>query len=151
VARELLSHRNLMVVTNNINIANILVANESCDIVVTGGSLRRVDGGLLGDLAVTTIRQFKFDLAVIGCSAVDASGDLLDYDLQEVSTSRAILESARSAWLVADHSKFQRQAPARIASLSQIDRFYTDVALPQPLSQQCSEWDTQQVVVSNPS
>lgn len=151
VARELLSHRNLMVVTNNINIANILVANESCDIVVTGGSLRRVDGGLLGDLAVTTIRQFKFDLAVIGCSAVDASGDLLDYDLQEVSTSRAILESARSAWLVADHSKFQRQAPARIASLSQIDRFYTDVALPQTLSQQCSDWDTQQVVVSNPS
>ena len=36
VARELLGHRNITVVTNNINVANILLANESCDIIVAG-------------------------------------------------------------------------------------------------------------------
>ena len=41
VARELLGHRDLLVVTNNMNVANILAANTDCDVIVTGGSLRR--------------------------------------------------------------------------------------------------------------
>lgn len=56
VAQELLHHDNLMVVTNNMNVANILVANPNCEIVVTGGHLRRADGGLVGTLATDTIR-----------------------------------------------------------------------------------------------
>lgn len=143
VARELLGHKNLMVVTNNINIANILVANDSCDIVLTGGVLRRVDGGLVGNLTVATIEQFKFDIAVIGCSAMDEDGDFLDFDLQEVNVSRTILAQARQSYLVVDHSKFQRSAPARIASLEQIDKFYTDLPLTAELASRCREWGTE--------
>ncbi len=44
VARELLGHANLMVVTNNMNVANILAANPGCEVIVTGGHLRRADG-----------------------------------------------------------------------------------------------------------
>ena len=61
VAHELLHHRDLMVVTNNMNVANILAANRDCEIILTGGTLRRLDGGLIGTLTVATIRQFKFD------------------------------------------------------------------------------------------
>ncbi|MFO4987282.1 hypothetical protein RCK87_26420, partial [Salmonella enterica subsp. enterica serovar 1,4,[5],12:i:-] len=50
VARELLLHRNITVVTNNMNVANTLLANPGCDIMVAGGALRRSDGGLVGDL-----------------------------------------------------------------------------------------------------
>lgn len=38
VARALLAHRDLMVITNNMNVANILVANAECEIVVAGAS-----------------------------------------------------------------------------------------------------------------
>ncbi|MBV0911080.1 DeoR/GlpR family DNA-binding transcription regulator [Anianabacter salinae] len=146
VARDLLHHENLMVVTNNMNVANILVANPSCEIVVTGGHLRRLDGGLIGNLATDTIRKFKFDLAVIGCSALDGEGDLLDFDIQEVSVSQAILKQARRTFLVADHSKFKRSAPARITSLSEIDEFYTDRPLPGDLERACAEWGTKVTV-----
>ena len=147
VARELLNHRNLMVVTNNMNVANILVANSQAEIIVAGGVLRRSDGGLIGDLTVSTIRQFKFDFAVIGCSALDADGDLLDFDFQEVHVSQTIIAQARRAFLVADHSKFQRSAPARIASLARVSRFFTDRPLPAPLAARCRQWGTQVVVV----
>ncbi len=142
VAQELLQHRNLMVVTNNMNVANILVGNPECEIVVAGGVLRRSDGGLIGSLTTATIRQFKFDLAVIGCSALDQDGDLLDFDIQEVGVSQTIIQQARSTFLVADHSKFQRSAPARIASLSEIDTFYTDLSPPTEISAKCAEWHT---------
>ena len=98
-------------------------------VLVTGGTLRRTDGGLIGTLATDSIRQFKFDLAVIGCSALDAEGDILDFDIQEVGVSRAILRHSRKTYLVADHSKFKRSAPARIASLAEVDLFVTDEPL----------------------
>ena len=142
VARQLLKHKNLMVVTNNMNVANILADNPDCQIVVAGGVLRRSDSGLVGNLAVSTIRQFKFDHAIIGCSALDADGDLMDFDLQEVLVSQTIIEQARQISLVADASKFQRTAPARIASLSDVDMVYTDLPLPGDLHQKCIDWNT---------
>jgi DeoR family glycerol-3-phosphate regulon repressor len=142
VARALLTHTNLLVATNNINVANILSANPECEILVAGGSLRRSDGGLVGDMATRFIEQFKFDIAVIGCSAIDEDGDLLDFDVQEVSVSRTILRQARRVFLVADHSKFGRPAPARIASLAQIDSLFTDAPLPAQLAAKCADWET---------
>lgn len=143
VARELLTHRNLTVVTNNMNVANILVANDSCEIMVAGGVLRRSDGGLVGDLTAQFIEQFKVDFAVIGASALDADGDLLDFDLQEVRVSQALIRRARQTYLVADASKFARSAPVRIASLREIDAFFTDQPLPPALAEQCREWETE--------
>ncbi|MCY1704910.1 DeoR/GlpR family DNA-binding transcription regulator [Pannonibacter sp. SL95] len=146
VARELLHHRNLMVVTNNMNVANILVANPECQVIVAGGALRRTDGGLVGNLTTRTIEQFKFDFAVIGCSALDEEGDLLDFDIQEVGVSQTIIRQARKTFLVSDHSKFQRTAPARITSLARIDTFFTDHPLPSPLAIRCEGWGTKVVV-----
>ncbi|UYV36814.1 DeoR/GlpR family DNA-binding transcription regulator [Rhodobacteraceae bacterium D3-12] len=143
VARELLHHENLMVLTNNMNVANILLTNPTCEVVLTGGHLRRADGGLIGNLATDTIHKFKFDLAVIGCSALDQDGDLLDFDIEEVSVSQAILRQSRRTFLVADNSKFKRSAPARIASLSEIDVFFTDEQLPAHLQADCTRWNTQ--------
>jgi DeoR family glycerol-3-phosphate regulon repressor len=142
VAAALLQHEGLMVVTNNMNVAQILAANPNCEIILTGGQLRRSDGGLVGNLAAETIRQFKFDLAVIGCSALDQDGDLLDFDIQEVSVSQTILRQSRKTYLVADHTKFSRSAPVRIGSLSQIDTLFTDAPLNDGLDADCQSWGT---------
>jgi DeoR family transcriptional regulator, glycerol-3-phosphate regulon repressor len=142
VARELLSHRNITVVTNNMNVANILVANDSCEVIVAGGVLRRSDGGLVGDLTTQMIEQFKVDHAIIGASALDLDGDLLDYDLQEVRVSKAIIRQARQVFLVTDASKLGRRAPVRIASLAEVNSVFTDAAFPEPLMEKCSHWGT---------
>lgn len=146
VARALLQHRRLLEVTNNMNVATILAANPEAEVIVTGGTLRRSDGGLVGPLATNTIRQFKFDFAVIGCSALDQDGDLLDFDVQEVTVSQAILNQARHSILVADHSKFHRAAPARIVSLLLIDTFITNQPLALSLGRKCLDWNTKVVI-----
>ena len=68
---------------------------------------------------------------MIGTSAIDQDGTLLDFDIREVEISRAIIEHARKIVLVADSSKFSRAAPVRIAHLVEIDVFVTD-RLPSP-------------------
>lgn len=145
VARELRRHDGLMVVTNNMNIANILTENPQCQVILTGGTLRRSDGGLTGPLTESAIRQFKVDIAVIGCSALDAEGDMLDYDIHEVGVSRTLIAQARRAWLVCDHSKLTRTAPARIDSLSALDAMFTDRPLPAPLAARCAQWQVRVV------
>lgn len=143
VARELLRHRNLTVITNNMNVANILSANPGCEIMVAGGALRRSDGGLVGDLTTQFFAQFKVDYAVIGCSALDADGDLLDFDLAEVRVSKAILRQARKTFVVCDHSKLDRSAPARLASLAEVAALFTDRPLPDDLVRRCADWGTE--------
>ena len=147
VARALLHHSRLLVVTNNMNVANILAGNPKAEVIVTGGTLRRSDGGLVGHLASDSIRQFKFDIAVIGCSALDQDGDVLDFDFQEVTVSQTVLAQARRSILVADQSKFQRTAPARIVSLAALDMFITDKPLADVLAAKCAAWKTDVVVV----
>ena len=142
VARELLGHRNLTVVTNNLNVANILAESESCDVIVAGGVLRRSDGGLVGDLTSEFFGQFKVDYAVIGASAIDPDGDLLDFDVAEVRVSRAILKQARRAFLVCDHSKLGRSAPALLGSLARVAVWFTDQPLPATLARRCADWGT---------
>lgn len=146
VARELLGHRNITVITNNMNVANILVANEGCEIIVAGGALRRTDGGLVGELTTEFFGLFKVDYAVIGASAMDAEGDLLDFDLAEVRVSKAIIRQARQVFLACDASKLGRSAPVRLASLAEVTTLFTDAPLPDALAKRCAEWGTGVVV-----
>lgn len=143
VARELQQHRQITVVTNNMNVANILVGNPFCEIMVAGGALRRSDGGLVGDLTTQFMEQFKVDYGIIGISALDPDGDLLDFDLAEVRVSKAIIRQSRKVFLVTDASKLCRSAPARLASLAEIDAIFIDQPLPETLMQKCAEWGTE--------
>lgn len=147
VARQLLRHRDLMIVTNNMNVASILSENIDCQTILTGGKLRQSDNGLVGHVATAAIRQFKFDIAVIGCSALDHDGDLMDFDIEEVGVSQTILARSRKPFLVADGSKFNRTAPARIASMADLDTVFTDQPFQSDLQTKCDDWGTKVVAV----
>lgn len=126
VGDALVNHQELMVITNNINVANRLRIHPGIEVVISGGVVRGSDGGIVGEAAVDFIRQFKVDFAVIGASAIDQDGALLDYDFREVKVAQAIIANARQVFLVADATKFERTAPVRIAHLSQVHTFVTD-------------------------
>ncbi len=145
IAAELLHHSGLLVVTNNVNIANILAENPDVDVVVTGGTLRRSDGGLIGYLATKTIEQFRFDFGIIGCSALSQKGDILDFDIQEVEVSHAIIRQSDKVFLAADSSKFKRTAPARIGSIAEVDTFFTNQNVEPDFELVCERSDTKVV------
>lgn len=132
VARALLHHEGLRVITNNLNVATILSVNPKCEVIVVGGVVRGRDQGIVGEAAVDFIRQFKVDIAIIGISGIEADGSLRDYDYREVKVSQTILSHAREVWLAADISKFNRPAMVEVGRLSQIDRLFTDAQPPEP-------------------
>ena len=139
VALALRARESLMVITNNINVTNILQGYQSNQIIVAGGVLRHSDGGIVGEQAVEFIRQFRVDYAVIGTSAIDADGSLLDYDYREVSVAKAMIGCARKSILVADSMKLKRTAPVRIGHISELSHFVTEKPLPRALKRICRE------------
>ncbi len=142
VAEALLQHDGLMIITNNLRAATTLADNPSAEVIVAGGVLRRSDAGLVGEQTVAFLRQFKPDFAILSASALDVEGDFLDFDFREVQVSRTARAQARRSILVADASKFQRQAPVKIGSLSDIDTFLTDMQPPARLGSRLVDWST---------
>ena len=141
VGDALVDHKELMVITNNINVANHLRIFPSIEVVIAGGVVRGSDGGIVGGAAVDFIRQFKVDFAVIGVSAIDEDGALLDFDFREVKVAQAIIANARHVILVSDASKFERTAPVRIGHISQVQTFITDHCPSDSIRTICAEQD----------
>jgi DeoR family glycerol-3-phosphate regulon repressor len=132
IARELLHHKGLRVITNNLNVAAILSDNPECEVIVAGGVVRSRDRGIIGEVTVDFMQQFKVDIGLIGISGIEADGTLRDYDYREVKVARAIIEHSREVWVAADHSKFNRPAMVELARFDQIDTLFTDQAPPDP-------------------
>ncbi len=149
-AKALMGHVGLLVITNNLHVANELHRNKSIEVIITGGSIRQGDGGIVGAVTVAQIAQFRVDIAIIGTSAIDATGALLDFDVREVEISRAIIEHARKVVLVADSSKFSRAAPVRIAHLSEIDVLVTDRLPSRAIAEMCKRCEVEVIEAGGP-
>ena len=74
IARELLHHKGLRVITNNLNVAAILSDNPDCEVIVAGGMVRSRDRGIVGEATVDFIRQFRVDIGLIGISGIEGDG-----------------------------------------------------------------------------
>jgi len=133
VARALLKHRSLRVITNNLHVAHILAENEDFEVLVAGGQVSSRERGLVGETTKDFIGQFKTDLCILGVGAIDNDGTLLDFDFREVRVSQAMMANARQLFVAADHSKFGRAAMARLGSLAEADALFTDRPPPPPI------------------
>lgn len=129
VAKALRTHKNLRVITNNLNVAMLLADNPNFEVIVAGGVVRH-DRGVIGESTIDFIRQFKVDYAIIGISGIDRDGTLLDFDYREVRVTQAIIENARQVFLVTDHSKFSCNPMVRLGSISSIDALFTNLPPP---------------------
>lgn len=146
VARALQSRQGPRVITNNLNVANILCDNPECEVILAGGVVRHRDRGVTGEATIDFINQFKADYAVIGISGIEDDGTLLDFDYREVRVLQAIIRNARTVLLAADHSKFGRNALVRVGDLSQIDCLFTDQEPPRALRSYMLDHGTRFVV-----
>lgn len=130
LAAELVGRKDLRIVTNNINIANMMRETDGSDVMIAGGFVRPSDGGIVGEATTEFLKQFRLDIGVIGISGIDEDGTLLDFDYQEVRSAQAIIQNSRTVFLVADHAKFGRRAMIRLGDYGDIDHLFTDKTPP---------------------
>ena len=135
IAKALLNHSKLSIVTNNIHVATILSAKEDFTVIIAAGEVRHKDGGIIGEATCDFIEQFQMDFGIIGISGISSDGSLLDFDFREVKVARSIIENSTTVILATDHSKFGRNAMVKQGSIAQIDHLFTDKQPPEDLTE----------------
>lgn len=114
------------VVTNGLSIALALeAAIPRLTVVVTGGTLRPLQHSLVSPVASTVLATLHVDLAMIGCTGVDAEGRVTNINLPEAEVKRAMVAASRRRVLVADGSKTGITHLGRIASLEDFEVLVT--------------------------
>ncbi|SUA99562.1 Glycerol-3-phosphate regulon repressor [Pannonibacter phragmitetus] len=131
VARALLGHKGLRVVTYSLRVATLLSEGTDFTVAVPGGFVRQVDAGVFRAETPEFIGRFKFDCAVISVSGIDSAGDIGDDDHAEVAAVQAAMRQSERIVLAVDNSKFGRRALVKLSGLNGIHELVCD-AEPEP-------------------
>lgn len=121
----LASHPGVLVATPNLFVAYNCAMKTDATIYVYGGYVRNKDSAVL-TMNDESRRRFRFDLAIIGASAIDEEGNICEFDPMEVELLRDVLPRSRRVVLVAHDEKFGRHAPHLVATLADLDVLITN-------------------------
>lgn len=130
VARALTGRRDLRIITNSLSVAAAFAPNPDVEITFAGGTLRARDRDIIGDGAARFFSQYKADFGIFGVGGIDEDGTLLDFYSGEVEARQAIAANSRTSLLVADHSKFGRNATVRGGHITDPRHLFTDKQVP---------------------
>jgi DeoR/GlpR family transcriptional regulator of sugar metabolism len=128
VAR-LLVGRPLQIVTNSLPIANLFASSRETDLVFLGGYVYPRTGVALGPLTVRMMGDIHVRQTIMSTGGITAKG-LFNSNLLLVETERQMMRCADEVVVVADHTKFGRQALAFLCELAEIDTLIVDRPLP---------------------
>ena len=126
VAHCLSSHKNLVVMTNGLNVAVELSKIEDIEVLITGGKLRRKSQSFYGRQAEESLHNLRFNKAIIGVDGFDINSGITTYFEPEACLNRLMCEMAAEVIAVTDSSKFNRQSLHLIRPLSKINTVVTD-------------------------
>ena len=126
VARALVEHQRLTVVTNALNIASELAVRPNLKLVVTGGYARAESYELVGPLAEASLAALNLDIVFLGTDGIDAMAGLTTHHEVEAHTNLALIERARRVVVVADSTKIGAVAFARICPVDRVHELITD-------------------------
>jgi len=146
VARELVDHRDLMLITNCTEIARTLARGSSNRVFLVGGELRGDDGALFGAEAARYVGRYRCRVALLSIGAIDLVGGFMDFHPEEAEFSQAVIAQASRVVVAADHSKFGRQATVKVCDLADVDALITDRAPPPAFAKRLAEAEVEVMV-----
>jgi DeoR family glycerol-3-phosphate regulon repressor len=135
LARELLQHRNLTVVTNSSDIARTLATVNGNRVFMAGGELRSDSGAAFGVSAIEYVNRFSVAHSVISVGALDAVGGLTDYDLEEAEFARTVLSRGARSIAITDAAKFGKRGLVQVCGFGGFGELVTDQEPPADIMQ----------------
>jgi DeoR family fructose operon transcriptional repressor len=136
IAESLPLDRELTIVTNSIPIALTLSVRPNLQVLVTGGRIRSRTLAGVGDWATDALSRVRVDVAFIGANGISPEFGLTTPDQSEAAAKRAMIQAARRAVVVADHTKLGEDYFARFADLTEVDTIITDDQADEELASQ---------------
>ena len=118
--------RSLTVITSNLAVYEELLPEESIELVLLGGVVRRNYRSLVGVVAEDALRQLRADVAFLGASGIEDDFSVVDTTMVEVPIKRAMMAAAARTVLLVDSEKFKMRGVVRVCHAHDLDAIVTD-------------------------
>jgi len=136
VAQCLSAFKDLVVITNGLNVASALADLEDIEVRITGGTLRRKTMSFYGPLAEDSLRQINVSKTILGADGFDLKSGVTTHFEPEAALNRMMCDVANDVIVVTDSSKADRQGLHTVVALTGISTFVTDSGLPDSYAQE---------------
>ena len=129
LARCLKNDSGLVVVTNALEILNIMSGMHGVMAISSGGNLRPKSMTFTGRAAEESMASYNIQKYFMSAEAIDLALGVMDAGEAEVLVKRKLIASVKETYLLADHSKFQTMAHITTCPVSDITTIITDDAI----------------------
>ncbi|MDR4433283.1 transcriptional regulator GlcR [Bacillus tequilensis] len=113
------------VITNSINLAEVLSDKEGIEIYLLGGKLEKEHRFLYGASVIEKLSSYHVDKALIGVVGISEHGITIAHE-EDGMVKRKMIQQAKQVIALADHSKLGSTSFYQYAELSEIDLLITD-------------------------
>jgi len=123
---QTLSEMSLRVVTNSLDVMTVLADAPGISLFSLGGSYRKEAGSFIGPLAMKTLTSFQIETCFVGATGFSGGGVFSSQNIIESELKAKALQVSKRRIIVADASKFGRDAFSVFARASDVDVLITD-------------------------
>jgi DeoR family transcriptional regulator, fructose operon transcriptional repressor len=125
LVRHLPVDRVLTVVTPSLPTASAILEHTPHELVMVGGTVRRVSHGAVGQWTVEFLRRCYVDVAFLGANGVSVESGLTTPDPEVAAMKRVALQNARTRVLVCEHLRFGITSFSRFAGIEDLTHIVT--------------------------
>lgn len=123
----------ITVITNSTTCSSLLVNNPNLELILLGGKVRLKTLAVVGTTAIEMLKRLHVNKAFVAVNGINVEDGLMTPDLEEAEIKRAMINSAKERFVLADHSKFKRLAMCKIAPVTMVDCVITDAQTDQTM------------------
>jgi DeoR/GlpR family transcriptional regulator of sugar metabolism len=139
LAKCLVDLENLTVITNALNIALIMGANPSCNLMVTGGEFKAPTLSLTGDKAAFFFRNVYIDKLFLATGGISPACELTYPGFSDIVVKNAMIEVSRETYLLADSTKFGKMSFASLGSMKCVQYLITDEGIDREMAERITD------------
>ncbi len=134
------------VLTNSLEISNILAEKSNVTLICTGGKFHKKSMSFQGMLAEATINALTVEKAFISCSAFDIKLGVMDVNEEAARSKRGMIKNARETYLLMDSSKIGGIAYVTTCPAASITKIVTDDGADPAVVKQIEDLGTEMIL-----
>ena len=125
IAKKIINIKNLTIVTNDLEIAALLVKSE-CNLMICGGTIQKSTKSIYGYPAIEMMKDISFDIGFFGAASINSKFQVMTPTIDKAFLKKCIAKQCKLSILVVDSSKFEKEGLHLIHRLSDYTAVITD-------------------------
>lgn len=123
---EYLPNDQYTVVTNSLDILNILSKKDNINLISSGGNLITKHRSFEGPIAVEGFANFSYNISFIGANGIHYEQGISTKTFLEAEAKKTIIKNSITSYVLAENKKFDRIGLIKVSDFSDISGIITD-------------------------